>query len=131
MKRAVPWLGALVITALVIVVLAPVVLAGAMPPTVTLKGPSDANLNARVTLSGTLVNTNGGKGAKYVVIQQKLNTSWKIIAKTQPHWLNGPNGKYAVKITVKNPAMSLSRYRAVWKCGGVKGYSRTLIIAVQ
>ena len=127
MRRAVP----ILVVALVAVIVVPVVLAGAMAPEVTLKGPSQADLNDKVTLSGTVVNTNGGDGATYVAIQQKLNTSWKVIAKAKPRWTDSDTGSYAVKIRVKNPAMSLCRYRAVWQAGGVKGYSKTLIIAVE
>ena len=130
MRRVFP--GALVLlVALVAVVVVPAVLAGAMAPEVTLKGPSQADLNDKVTLSGTVVNTNGGEGATYVAIQQKINTSWKVIAKAKPRWTDSDTGSYAVKIRVKNPAMSLCRYRAVWQAGGVKGYSKTLIIAAE
>ena len=130
MRRVFP--GVLVLlVALVAVVVVPAVLAGAMAPEVTLKGPSQADLNDKVTLSGTVVNTNGGEGATYVAIQQKINTSWKVIAKAKPRWTDSDTGSYAVKIRVKNPAMSLCRYRAVWQAGGVKGYSKTLIIAAE
>ncbi len=130
MRRVFP--GVLVLlVALAAVVVVPAVLAGAMAPEVTLKGPSQADLNDKVTLSGTVVNTNGGEGATYVAIQQKINTSWKVIAKAKPRWTDSDTGSYAVKIRVKNPAMSLCRYRAVWQAGGVKGYSKTLIIAAE
>jgi hypothetical protein len=131
MRRAAPGVVLLTLVAFLIVVLAPVVLAGAMAPQVTLKGPGDAALNQKASLSGTVLNTNGGEGAMYVVIQQKINSAWKVIAKTKPRWTDSDTGAYAVSITVKNPAMSLCRYRAVWEAGGVKGYSKTLIIAVQ
>ena len=131
MRRTVPGVLVLALVAVVAVAVVPAVLAGAMAPEVTLKGPSDADLNQQVTLRGTVVNTNGGEGATYVAIQQKLNTSWKVIAKVKPRWTDSDTGSYAVKIRVKNPAMSLCRYRAVWQAGGVKGYSKTLIIAVE
>jgi hypothetical protein len=121
----------LAVVTFLVVGLAPSVLAGAMAPEVTLRGPSDAELNSKVALSGTVLNTNGGEGAMYVVIQQKQNTAWKNIAKAKPYWTNSDKGRFSARITVKNPAMSLCRYRAVWQAGGVKGYSRTLIIAVQ
>jgi hypothetical protein len=131
MRRAVPGVLLLTLIAVAAVALVPAVLAGAMAPEVTLRGPGQADLNQRVTLNGTVLNTNGGEGAMYVVIQQKLNTAWKVIAKAKPRWTNSETGSYAVKISVKNPAMSLCRYRAVWEAGGVKGYSKTLIIAVE
>ena len=131
MRRAAAPAAVLALMVFLVVVLAPNVLAGAMAPDVTLKGPGDAALNSTVTLGGTVLNTNGGKGATYVVIQQKQNTAWKTIAKVKPRWTNGDKGHFAAKVTVKNPAMSLCRYRAVWEAGGVKGYSKTLIIAVQ
>ena len=131
MRRATVPVAVLAVVAFLVVVLAPSVLAGAMAPEVTLKGPGDAELNSKVTLSGTVLNTNGGQGAMYVVIQQKQNTAWKQIAKVKPHWTNSDTGSFGKQITVKNPAMSLCRYRAVWQAGGVKGYSKTLIIAVQ
>jgi len=121
----------LALGALLIVALAPAVMAGAMAPEVTLRGPAQADLNEKVVLNGTVLNTNGGEGAMYVVIQQKLNRSWKVIAKTKPRWTDSETGSFAAKIRVKNPAMSLCRYRAVWQAGGVKGYSKTLIIAVE
>lgn len=129
-RAAVPAL-VLALVALMVVGLAPVVLAGAMPPQVTLKGPGDAALNAQVTLNGTVLNTNGGEGAMYVVIQQKMNTAWKAIAKAKPYWTNSDKGRFSTEIRVKNPAMSLCRYRAVWEAGDVRGYSKTLIIAVD
>jgi len=121
----------LALGALLIVALAPAVMAGAIAPEVTLRGPAQADLNEKVVLNGTVLNTNGGEGAMYVVIQQKLNRSWKVIAKTKPRWTDSETGSFAAKIRVKNPAMSLCRYRAVWQAGGVKGYSKTLIIAVE
>jgi hypothetical protein len=131
MRRAAAPAAVLALVAFLVVILAPTVLAGAMAPDVTLKGPGDAALNSTVTLSGTVLNTNGGEGAMYVVIQQKHNMAWKNIAKAKPYWTNGDKGNFSARITVKNPAMSLCRYRAVWEAGGVKGYSKTLIIAVQ
>ncbi len=72
MRRAAS--GALVsaLVILVFIAVAPAVLAGAMAPRVTLKGPGEAGLNEQVTLNGTVANTNGGEGAMYVVIQQKI-----------------------------------------------------------
>jgi hypothetical protein len=122
-------MSALVI--LVFIAIAPAVHAGAMAPRVTLKGPDQAGLNELVPLSGTVANTNGGEGAMYVVIQQKIDGAWRIIAKTKPRWTNSDVGTYAARVKVRNPAMSLCRYRAVWEAGGVRGYSRTLIIAVE
>ena len=131
MRRTAPSILLLALGAVLVVAVAPAVLAGAMAPVVTLKGPSSADLNATARLSGTVLNTNGGEGAMYVVIQQKINTAWRVIAKAKPRWTDSDPGTYVVSIKVKNPAMSLSRYRAVWEAGGVKGYSKTLIIAVQ
>ena len=125
------WIVMVVLAALAVAVVAPTVFAGAMAPDVTLKGPSSVKLNATMTLSGTVLNTNGGDGAMYVVIQKRVNSTWKNIAHVKPVWMNGPRGHFAAKVRATNPAMSLLRFRAVWRAGGVKGYSRTLIIAVQ
>jgi hypothetical protein len=125
------WIVMVVLVALAVAVLAPTVFAGAMAPDVTLKGPSSVRLNATMTLSGTVLNTNGGDGAMYVVIQKRVSSSWKNIAHVRPLWMNGPKGHFAAKVKATDPAMSLLRYRAVWQAGGVKGYSKTLIIAVQ
>ena len=131
MKRARVWMVLVLLAAFAVIVLAPAVFAGAMAPAVTLKGPSSVKLNATVKMNGTVLNTNGGKGAMYVVIQQKINTAWKKVAQVKPVWLNGKKGQFAAKVKATDPTMSLVRYRAVWAAGGVKGYSKTLIIAVQ
>lgn len=131
MRRAAPGILVLALVTLLIVTLAPVVVAGAMAPRVTLKGPRQAELNEPVALSGTVANTNGGEGAMYVVVQQKVDGAWRIIAKAKPRWTDSAVGAYAVTVKVKDPAMSLCRYRAVWEAGGVRGYSKTLIIAVD
>jgi hypothetical protein len=131
MRRAAPGALLAALVVLLLVAIAPAVHAGAMAPRVTLKGPGQAGLNEQVTLSGTVVNTNGGEGAMYVVIQQKIDGAWRIIAKTKPRWTNSEVGAFAVPVKVRNPSMSLCRYRAVWEAGDVRGYSRTLVIAVE
>jgi hypothetical protein len=131
MRRAAPGALALALVAFLVVAVAPAVLAGAMAPEVTLRGPSSADLNANVRVGGAVVNTNGGEGAMYVVVQQRFNKAWRVIAKAKPRWTDGDTGTYVTTIKVKDPAMSLCRYRAVWEAGGVKGYSKTLVIAVQ
>jgi hypothetical protein len=120
----------LLMTAFAVIILAPAVFAGAMAPTVTLKGPSSVDLNATFKVSGTVKNTNGGKAAMYVTIQKKSNTAWKKVAQVKAKWLN-TKGIFSAKLKATNPTMSLIRYRAVWAAGGVKGYSKTLVIAVQ
>lgn len=131
MRRVLPAVLALALVALSMAALAPVVLAGAMAPRVTLKGPAQAELNERAALRGTVANTNGGEGAMYVAIQQKVDRAWKVIAKVKPRWTDSDVGTYVATIKVRDPAMSLCRYRAVWEAGGVRGYSKTLVIAVE
>jgi len=131
MRQAKVWMTLVLLAAFAVIILAPAVFAGAMPPIVTLKGPSSVDLNDSFTVNGTLKNTNGGEGAKYVIIQKKSNNAWKKVAQVKSDWLNGDKGLFSAKLKATNPTMSLIRYRAVWEAGGVKGYSKTLIIAVQ
>jgi len=128
MKRAAP--GVLALGPVTLLAVAPAVLDGAMAPRVTLRGPSQAEPNETVVVGGTVVNTNGGEGAMCVVVQQKLDRAWRVIAKAKPRWTDSDVGTYAVTVQVKNPAMSLCRYRAVWEAGGVRATARTLVIAV-
>jgi hypothetical protein len=131
MRRAKVWMVLVLLAAFAVIILAPAVFAGAMAPIVTLKGPSSVDLNAGFTVNGTVKNTNGGEGSKYVIIQKKSNNAWKKVAQVKANWLNGNKGIFSAKLKATNPTMSLIKYRAVWAAGGVKGYSKTLIIAVQ
>ncbi|MCX6363087.1 MAG: hypothetical protein NTW58_02735 [Actinobacteria bacterium] len=119
------------LAAFAVLILAPAVFAGAMAPIVTLKGPLSVDLNATFTVNGTVKNTNGGKGSTYVTIQKKSNNAWKKVTQVKADWLNGNKGIFSAKLKATNPTMSLIKYRAVWAAGGVNGYSKTLIIAVQ
>jgi hypothetical protein len=130
MRQAKVWLVLVVLAAFAVIVFAPAVFAGAMPPVVTLKGPSSVNLNANFKVSGTVKNTSGGKGSKFVTIQKKSGSAWQIIKQVQAKWLNN-KGIFSTTLKATNPTMSLIKYRAVWASGGVNGYSKTLIIAVQ
>ena len=131
MRRARVWMALVLMAAFAVIILAPAVFAGAMAPIVTLKGPSSVDLNATFTVNGTVKNTNGGKGSTYVTIQKKSNNGWKKVTQVKANWLNGNKGLFSAKLKATNPTMSLIRYRAVWAAGGVNGYSKTLIIAVQ
>jgi len=131
MRRARVWMALVLMAAFAVIILAPAVFAGAMAPIVTLKGPSSVDLNATFTVNGTVKNTNGGKGSTYVTIQKKSNNAWKKVTQVKTNWLNGNKGLFSAKLKATNPTMSLIRYRAVWAAGGVNGYSKTLIIAVQ
>ena len=131
MRRGRVWMVLVLLAAFAVIILAPAVFAGAMAPVVTLKGPSSVDLNAAFTVNGTVKNTNGGTGSKYVTIQKKSYSSWVKVAQVKPDWLNGNKGIFSAKLTATDPTMSLIRYRAVGAAGGVKGYSKNLIIAVQ
>ena len=130
MRQAKVWMTLVLLAAFAVIILAPAVFAMPMAPIVTLKGPSSVTLNASFTVKGTLKNTNGGEGSKYVIIQKRSNDTWKKVAQVQAEWLNN-KGIFSAKLKATNPTMSLIKYRAVWSAGGVKGHSKTLIIAVQ
>jgi hypothetical protein len=119
-----------VLVAVLVAVLAPVALAAA--PKVTLKGPSSVNLNAKFTVSGTVTNPSSSKPSTLVTIQKKNGTAWQKVAQFTTRWING-KGLFQGKLKATNPTMSLIKYRAVYAngSGAVKGYSKTLIIAVQ
>lgn len=131
MWRARVWMVSALLAAFAVIILAPAVFAGAMAPIVTLKGPSSVDLNATFTVTGTVKNTNGGEGAKFVIIKKRSNNAWKKVAQVEANWLNGNKGIFSAKLKATNPTMSLIRYRAFWEAGGVVGHSKTLTIAVQ
>ena len=118
-----------VVVAVLVAALAPVALAAA--PKVTLKGPSSGNvtLNKWFTVNGT-VKGGGGQNATFVTIQKKVDNAWTKVAQVKTKWLNG-QGIFHARLKATNPTMSLLRYRAVYASGGVNGYSKTLILAVQ
>jgi hypothetical protein len=119
-----------VLAAVLIAALAPIALAAT--PKVTLKGPSSVNLNAKFTVSGTVTNPSSSKPSTLVTIQKKNGTAWQKVAQVTTKWING-KGLFTAKLKATNPTMSLIKYRAVYanSAGTVKGYSKTLIIAVQ
>ena len=130
MRRARVWMALALVAAFAVIVFAPAVFAGAMAPVVTLKGPSSVNLNASFKVTGTVKNTSGGKGSTFVTIQKKSSNAWQKVAQVKAKWLNN-KGIFSATLKATNPTMSLIRYRAVWASGGVNGYSKTLVIAVQ
>jgi hypothetical protein len=119
-----------VLAAVLLAALAPMALAAT--PKVTLKGPSSVNLNAKFTVNGTVTNPSSSKPSTLVTIQKKNGTAWQKVAQVTTKWING-KGLFTAKLTATNPTMSLIKYRAVYanSSGSVKGYSKTLIIAVQ
>jgi len=131
MRQARVWMVLVLVAAFAAIILAPAVFAGAMAPVVTLKGPSSVDLNATFAVAGVVKNTNGGDGAKYVIIKKRSNNSWKKVAQVKANWLNGDKGLFSATLKATNPTMSLIKYRAFWEAGGVVGHSKTLTIAVQ
>ena len=131
MKKTAPPVAILTLLAVLLVVLAPTVLASrTATPVVTLKGPGSVDLNHKFTVTGTVKNPGSSKPSMYVTIQKKNNTAWQKVAQVTTKWING-EGLFSAKLKATDPTMSLIRYRAVYASGGVKGYSKTLIIAVQ
>ena len=115
MKLLRPALLLVVITALALAVLAPAAFASA-GVSLKLKGPSQANNGAAITLTLTILNPQGADGASVAMLMQNKNSHLRWIGDKGIKWTNGgQRGTVVFKVkAVASAGATMFKYKAQW-----------------
>ncbi len=104
-----------VITVLALAVLAPAAFASA-GVSLKLKGPSQANNGAAITLTLTILNPQGADGASVAMLMQNKNSHLRWIGDKGIKWTNGGRtGTVVFKVkAVASAGATMFKYKAQW-----------------